>query len=52
MSNAIKFTKEGYVELRVFLIKKTEQSVIIRFIVEDTGIGITDDKQEYIFEKF
>jgi two-component system, OmpR family, aerobic respiration control sensor histidine kinase ArcB len=52
LSNAIKFTEEGHVELKVCLLNKTEKSALVRFIVEDTGIGIPDSKQEYIFEKF
>jgi two-component system, OmpR family, aerobic respiration control sensor histidine kinase ArcB len=52
LSNAIKFTQDGYVELSVSLIKKTNKSALLRFIIKDTGIGIPGDKQEYIFEKF
>lgn len=52
LSNAIKFTKEGSVELKASFVKKMDQSVLIRIVVEDTGIGIPGDKQEYIFEKF
>ncbi|WP_267256346.1 ATP-binding protein [Coxiella endosymbiont of Ornithodoros maritimus] len=52
LSNAIKFTVQGYVKLKVNLVRKTGKFVIVRFIVEDTGIGIPKEKQEYIFEKF
>ena len=52
IGNAIKFTRNGYIKLEVLLIKKIENSVLIRFIIEDTGIGVPSDKQEYIFEKF
>ncbi len=52
VSNAIKFTKKGHIELNVSLIKKTKQSALVRLIIEDTGIGIPEDKQDYIFEKF
>lgn len=52
LSNAIKFTEEGYVALEIALINKTDRTVLIRFIVKDTGIGIPDEKKEYIFEKF
>lgn len=46
--NAIKFTEKGFVELRVF--SASEEEVI--FEVEDTGIGISKEEQEFIFEEF
>ncbi|MBM9591543.1 response regulator [Leptospira sp. 201903075] len=52
LSNAIKFTKEGTITLRVVLVSKEENQVVIRFEVEDTGIGIASDKRQYVFEKF
>ncbi len=52
LGNSIKFTKEGYCKLTVDCAKKDEKLAIIQFIIEDTGIGIPEDKQEYIYEKF
>lgn len=53
VSNAIKFTPQGYVKLRVKLTKKQDdKNAIIRFIIEDTGIGIPQEKQDFIYEKF
>lgn len=51
-SNAIKFTHEGHVILSVKKVKLEEQKIILNFIVEDTGIGIPQDKQDFIYEKF
>lgn len=48
ISNAIKFTDEGDVKVAV----KKESDVRWTIIVSDTGIGIPDDAQEYIFEEF
>ncbi|MGA1823722.1 MAG: response regulator [bacterium] len=49
--NAIKFTKEGHVYIRVsYQYKDGKPS--IRFDVEDTGIGITQEHQSKIFESF
>ncbi|MBS1659432.1 MAG: response regulator [Bacteroidetes bacterium] len=52
ISNAIKFTQVGAVRLKVQLMENNETSFITRFSVVDTGIGISKDKQEKIFEQF
>lgn len=49
--NAIKFTREGHIYLRVSLLE-IENAPFIRFDVEDTGIGIPHEKQDEIFETF
>ena len=51
VGNAIKFTREGHVYLRVSL-QEIENAPFIRFDVEDTGIGIPQDKQGEIFGSF
>lgn len=55
LSNAIKFTQDyGSVNLNINLLQKQDslKKVIIRFEVEDTGIGIPENKLENIFEAF
>jgi PAS domain S-box-containing protein len=52
MSNAIKFTPGGEVAFRVTLEAETAGSVLLRFAVRDTGIGIPPDKLGLLFEKF
>ena len=47
LGNAIKFTQQGHVMLRV---KQSDQSLM--FEVEDTGIGISEDQQAKVFERF
>ncbi len=51
VSNAIKFTERGYVNL-VVLVEYREDRCFIRFDVEDSGIGIAKDKQDVIFSAF
>lgn len=50
--NAMKFTEDGEVEIRVELFKKMPGAAMVRFLVRDTGIGIPPEHQEDIFKKF
>jgi len=52
VGNAIKFTHEGKVAVRIFELARTEERVEMRFEVCDTGIGIDDDIREQIFKAF
>ncbi len=52
VSNAIKFTQQGEVVVRVFLMAQSAQECTLHFSVRDTGIGIPEDKQDILFEKF
>lgn len=53
ISNALKFTSEGHILIRAECKKdKESDDVQLLFSVEDTGIGIPQDKLEKIFEKF
>ncbi len=51
VNNAVKFTEQGHVYLKVSL-EPVDDKPFIRFDVEDTGIGIPADKQDAIFESF
>jgi CheY-like chemotaxis protein len=52
LNNAVKFTEKGMVRLRIELIDLVEEQIRLRFCVEDTGVGIPKEKQEYLFEKY
>jgi signal transduction histidine kinase/CheY-like chemotaxis protein len=51
-SNAVKFTERGEIRLMVEPLSLESNSVLIRFSVSDTGIGIAPDKQKIIFDAF
>ena len=52
IGNAIKFTKDGDIWVRVYKINQEGDSYTIRFEIEDNGIGISKEKQENMFESF
>ncbi|MGC2420154.1 MAG: response regulator [Candidatus Acidiferrales bacterium] len=52
VGNAIKFTSEGEVVLRVETETVSSDQVVLHFAVTDTGIGIPEQKQQDIFEAF
>jgi len=55
LSNAIKFTEKGRISLRVSLAcrnGRNESGDLLAIAVQDTGIGIPEDKQSIIFEAF
>ncbi len=51
-NNGIKFTSRGHVKIIVRPESRDEDRCLIKFVVEDTGIGIPLDKKDYIFEMF
>lgn len=52
LNNAIKFTQKGAVTLRTVIVNDTEKNSRICFEIEDTGIGIKQDKIQQIFLPF
>ena len=52
VGNAIKFTSSGEVEVSVRSESQQDQSVMLRFTVKDTGIGIPRERQDEIFSAF
>ncbi len=52
INNAIKFTDQGRVRVRVRLRSEQDEAVVLRFEVIDTGIGMTDEQQKRVFQSF
>ena len=52
ISNAVKFTEKGKIELFINVSEKTDEKIKIKFCVCDTGIGISQDKISILFNAF
>lgn len=52
ISNAIKFTKDGTIALKIKHEKQDNGKARLYFELKDSGIGIPEDKLDYIFDKF
>lgn len=52
IGNAIKFTDFGKISLRINLSKNEGEAIVLQFEVEDSGIGIPEDKIDSVFESF
>jgi signal transduction histidine kinase len=52
IGNSLKFTTEGGVTVYLKVISQDMEQVEVEFIVEDTGMGISEEQQQIIFEPF
>ena len=52
LSNAVKHTEEGGVTVRVLLASKSDTEARVRFVVQDTGCGISKDAMRRLFRPF
>ncbi|WED43688.1 PAS domain-containing hybrid sensor histidine kinase/response regulator [Legionella cardiaca] len=52
LGNAIKFTEKGHIILSVKQISSDKNNLELEFIIKDTGIGIADEQQILVFDRF
>ena len=52
VANALNFTDTGFVQLQASLARHAEGKIILKLVVEDSGIGIPKDKQQEIYLQF
>lgn len=52
LSNASKFTEEGTVSVKVKMLEHIEEQISLEFAIEDTGIGIPEEKQQQLFDSY
>lgn len=51
-NNAIKFTQQGEIIVRAIKLEENENSTLLRFEVQDSGIGISEEQQSKLFQDF
>jgi CheY-like chemotaxis protein len=51
-NNAVKFTERGEVVVSVDVAERQADSVLMKFIVQDTGVGISAEQHQHLFEAF
>ena len=51
-NNAVKFTDEGEIVVRVRAVESNEEDMLVRFEVQDTGIGLTEEQRGKLFQSF
>jgi signal transduction histidine kinase/CheY-like chemotaxis protein/ABC-type amino acid transport substrate-binding protein len=52
VSNAVKFTEKGQIAVRVEAVEENKDEAVLRFTVQDTGIGISQDQIANLFSAF
>jgi PAS domain S-box-containing protein len=52
VGNAVKFTEHGRIEVRVQAREVDDGTTRVRFLVEDTGIGLSEEEQDRLFRPF
>jgi len=52
LGNAIKFTDKGEVTIQVMRLEESAQDILVRFDVNDTGVGISQEAQRRLFQAF
>ena len=51
-NNAVKFTRKGEVRIAISIASRTEQDLLLRFAVSDTGIGLSQEQVARLFKSF
>jgi len=52
VNNAVKFTEQGEIRLRIELLEQADEKVQLKFSVRDTGIGMTPEQTAKLFQAF
>lgn len=51
-NNAIKFTEQGEITVKVSCLEQQQQHITLQFVIQDSGIGMTSEQQAGLFKSF
>lgn len=51
-NNAVKFTKNGSIDLSITLLHRDEHTAALQFCIQDSGIGMSQEQQQHLFSEF
>lgn len=51
-NNAVKFTKNGSIDLQISLLSHDEHTAMVQFCLQDSGIGMSEEQQKKLFSEF
>ena len=52
VSNAVKFTENGYIDIQISILKITSEKSTLRIIITDSGIGMNEEQLKSVFDPF
>ncbi len=52
VGNAVKFTARGSIKVSIVVVTETAEELVLRFSIRDTGIGLSREQQERLFQPF
>jgi PAS domain S-box-containing protein len=52
LSNAVRFTERGTIDVGVDLLERSDEEVVVRFAVTDSGVGVRPEVKSHLFEPF
>jgi PAS domain S-box-containing protein len=52
VDNAVKFTEQGQIDISARVVEQSPEKIVLRFAIQDTGIGMSEDQIARIFQAF
>jgi signal transduction histidine kinase/CheY-like chemotaxis protein/CHASE3 domain sensor protein/HPt (histidine-containing phosphotransfer) domain-containing protein len=52
LSNSLKFTAKGFIKMDVQSVRKSNETIVLKIKIVDSGIGIAPEKQKHVFDEY